>query len=67
MWILINSTQYLVYIGMWQINYSNRTSVLFKQIKRVFLGEYLDELEMSKKISEAFNIKASQSTDAPEQ
>ena len=32
MWILINAVQFLVYIGMWQINYPTRIAVLFKEI-----------------------------------
>ena len=56
MWILFNSTQFLVYIGMWQINYSSSIKTLFKETKRVYLGEYLDDLEIGQRISTAFGI-----------
>lgn len=44
MWVLINAAQFLVYIGMWSINYSTGIAVLVKEIKRIFQGEYLEDL-----------------------
>ena len=57
MWILFNTAQFLVYIGMWQINYSRPIQVLFFEIKRIFLGEYIEDLEVGQKMSNAFGIE----------
>ena len=59
--------QNLVYIGMWKINYSNRTALLLIKIRRIFLGEYIDDLQIGNRLSEALNIKVFSKYDAPEQ
>ena len=63
MWILYNATQFLVFIGLWQINYSSRITVLFKETKRVFLGEYMDDLEIGQKVSNVFGIESYENDD----
>lgn len=67
MWILINAAQFLVYIGMWQINYSTRIGVLVKEIKRIFLGEYLEDLEIGHKMSSVLGIESNSDVNDPDE
>ena len=47
MWPLINILQFYVYIGMWQVTYTMHCSVVFRELRRVALGEFMDDLEIS--------------------
>ena len=66
MWILFNTVQFLVFIGMWQINYSRSIQVLLFEIKRIFLGEYIEDLEVGQKMSNAFGIETRNKLEQPE-
>ena len=67
MWILINTSQFIVYIGMWQINFSDNLGVFFNEIKRVFLGEYIDDLAIGHKISNTLGFETNNDIDDPGQ
>ena len=56
MWILVNSTQYFVFIALWQVSYSKLIKVVNKEIRRVSLGEYLNDLEIGKNIADFLNL-----------
>ena len=56
MWILVNSTQYFVFIALWQVSYSKLVKVVNKEIRRVSLGEYLSDLEIGKNIADFLNL-----------
>ena len=66
LWILFNTAQFLVYIGMWQINYSRPIKVLFHEIKRIFLGEYIEDLEIGQNFSNTLGIKTRNKVENPE-
>ena len=66
MWILFNTAQFLVFIGMWQINYSRSIQVLFLEIKRIFLAEYIEDLEVGQKMSNAFGIETRNKVEEPQ-
>ena len=50
MWTLIYAMQFLVYIGMWQIAYPRRMQLFFEELKRIALGEFLDDLGLEEKV-----------------
>lgn len=56
MWILILTLQFLVYMAIWQVNYSPLTQLVLYELRKIALGEYLDDLEIGKWLSEAFRI-----------
>ena len=46
MWVLILTLQFFVYMSMWQIRYSVTISFIFYQLKKIALGEFLDDLDI---------------------
>ena len=44
MWILILTLQFFVYIAMWQVRYPSMIHFLLYELKRVTLGEFIDDL-----------------------
>lgn len=50
MWTLIYALQFLVYIGLWQIAYENRLQFFFFELKRVALGEFMDDIGIEERI-----------------
>ena len=53
MWILINAVQILVFLGIWQILYPDFIKVVLSELRRVSWGEYLDDLEIGKRMNES--------------
>ena len=53
MWILINAVQILVFLEIWQILYSDFIKVVLSELRRVSWGEYLDDLEIGRRINES--------------
>ena len=58
MWALIYAMQFLVYVGMWQINYPKRLQFFFKELKRIALGEFVDDLGIEPRVIELLNFDA---------
>ena len=57
MWILINTLQFLVFIGaVWQIDYTRGTQLFLTELKKIVFGEFVDDLKIGEKISDALNI-----------
>ena len=52
MWILINALQLVVLLGIWQILYPYFLKVVFNELKRVSWAEYLDDLEIGRRMNE---------------
>ena len=50
MWTLIYAMQFLVYIGMWQIAYPKRLQFFFDELKRIALGEFVDDVGLEEKV-----------------
>ena len=61
MWVLINTAQFLVYIGMWQIKFPATTRTLLNEAKRLFLGEYFDDLNIGENLGHAIGIETDKS------
>ena len=49
MWTMVYAMQFLVFIGMWQIGYTNRLRFFFEELKRIALGEFLDDLGLEER------------------
>ena len=45
-WPLINTLQFVVFIALWNIKYPKNLRRVMHEIKRIALGEYLDDLEL---------------------
>ena len=57
MWTLILNLQILAYVGKWQISYPFKTKLLLQQIKRLVLGEVLDDSKIGEVIIEGIGIE----------
>ena len=57
MWILINALQFIVFISIWLINMPNFAKLVFDQLKRILLGEFIEDLEFGKKIADNFGLE----------
>ena len=53
MWILINTVQFIVYMSLWQINYEPVLRVFFRELKRIVLAEFFDDLAICQKVKVA--------------
>ena len=58
-WLLINCLQFFVYIAIWQINYPKIIKLLVTELRRLALGEFMDDLEIGANIAEFFGIPTS--------
>ena len=47
LWIMINCLQFLVFISMWQVTYPTRVRISLSELKRIALGEFLDDFDMA--------------------
>ena len=59
-WILVETLQFFAFLSMWQIVYEPVTKVVLEELKRIVLGEYMDDLDIGKRLQEAFNIEPSE-------
>ena len=56
-WLLITDLQFYVYINDWNMLYPRDLQALMKELRRITLGEFVDDFEFGRKISESFGIK----------
>ena len=56
MWSLIYAMQFLVYIGMWQIAYPKRLNFFFAELKRIALGEFVDDLGIEPRVLDLLDV-----------
>ena len=66
MWILINMLQFLVYISIWMITLPNEMRLLLTTMKSIVLGEFIDDLEIGKHVTEALGIPSKSDSDVNE-
>ena len=45
MWILVNTSQFLAFISMWLIQLPTYTRLMLNEFRRIYLGEFIDDLE----------------------
>ena len=67
MWILINSAQFLVFVGLWQISQPAIVRIFFKELKRVVMGEFIDDLDIAKHILEPLGLETNDESTCPEE
>ena len=53
---LIFALQFLDFIKKWQIKLPDRLKLYLNELKRISLGEYLDDVELNKKVAEWFGF-----------
>ena len=56
-WLLITNLQLFVYINDWNLLYPRFLQALMKEFRRITLGEFVDDLEVGRKLSDVFGIK----------
>jgi len=66
MWILILTLQFFVYIATWNIRFPHMTRFLFHELRKVSLGEFLDDIDIAGYILEPIGIKVESSSGAEE-
>ena len=49
--------QIYVYINDWNLVYPRDLQALMKEFRRITLGEFVDDFEVGRKLSDAFGIK----------
>ena len=47
MWFLINTAQFLIYMGFWNVYLSPRCRISFTQLRTIALGEFMDRIDLS--------------------
>lgn len=65
MWILINVLQFFVFMSMWQINYPMLTYIILNELRRIALGELVDDLKAATKLEEKIGLSDGSSVDSP--
>ena len=58
LWILINILQFFVYIALWQITFPDLTRTILLGLRRVAMGEFMDDLEIGDRLAEFFGLSA---------
>ena len=56
MWILVCATQFIVYMGVWLIQYPEALRFLLYELKRATLGEIIDDLKVGEYIEEKYSL-----------
>jgi hypothetical protein len=56
MWILLGVIQFYVYIGVWRLELTKILQIILKEFKRVALGEFMDDLNISSKAMDWLGI-----------
>ena len=60
MWILLGIIQFYVYIGVWRLDLTNIMQIILKEFKRVALGEFMDDLDISTKAMDLLGIPSAE-------
>ena len=63
-WLLVLLLQILVYMATWQVKYPPTARILLFELKRIVLGEFMDDIEFASRISETFGIQDNSSKTA---
>ena len=56
-WVLVNCVQFIVYMSMWQIKMTDKLKVASLELKRVTLGEFFDDLEISERVTSVLGME----------
>ena len=58
MWGLVNTMQFLVFISKWQVPLSPRPRLTLNELRRVILGEFIDDLDLGNMITSGIGIES---------
>ena len=67
MWILILTLQFFVYMYTWQVRYPDTLQFILYELKRVALGEFMDDLDFGATVMESMGMPASEASSTKEQ
>ena len=56
-WILVDTLQFFAFLSTWQIPYEPITKNILRELRRVVLGEYMDDLDIGKRFQEWLGIE----------
>ena len=57
LWLLILMLQFFVFIALWQVRYPPNTRFLLFELRRIVLGEFMDDLDIGNTISTELGIE----------
>ena len=66
MWILILTLQFFVYMAQWQVRYPNTLQFLLYELKKVALGEFMDDLDIGGEVMNSIGIQVNKGSAADE-
>lgn len=62
MWVLILILQFFVYIAVWQVRYPKLLTFIFYELKKIALGEFMDDIDFGGTVLQTFGIDYSKSS-----
>ena len=66
MWVLILILQFFVYIAVWQVRYPKILTFIFFELKKIALGEFMDDIDIGGTVLQNFGIDYSKSSPTEE-
>lgn len=66
MWILILTLQFFVYIALWQVRYPSTLHFIMYELKRIALGEFLDDFDIAGYFMHELGIETNESSSSEE-
>ena len=54
---MITTLQFYVYMNDWNVLYPKYIQVLMGELRRITLGEFIDDFEFGRKIADKFGLK----------
>ena len=67
MWILILTLQFFVYMATWQVRYPGTLHFILYELKRIALGEFMDDLDIGNEINEVLGLPPNEDSAADEE
>ena len=62
MWVLILTLQFFVFMSMWQVRYPHTLTFLLSELKRIALGEFMDDFDVMGIVMEWLGFEQSKSS-----
>ena len=63
MWILINALQFTVFISMWLIDMPDRIRIILAKLRKIVMGEFIEDLQIGKSIADRLGIESEDKKD----
>ena len=57
MWALINTLQFMIYIGKWMIVYPDVIDIVLSELSRITQNEFVDDYDIGRKFMELLQIE----------